>query len=140
MKSIAFIITFFLTALGTAQDSTKVKAETPRIVSKLQLGKLMHFDTVDIKFVEVVTDSRCPKNVNCVWAGEATVLVDVFKNGEKIGQKKLTFDSSSKLKDQFANIFASEGLNVTGHDLSPYPVYGKKLEKEDYYIQLIVKH
>ncbi len=140
MKSTLFIIALLLSVVGVAQDSSKVKVETPKIVSKLQLGKLMHFDTVDIKFVEVVTDSRCPKNVSCVWAGEATVLIDIFKDGEKIEQKKLTFDSSSRLQSQIANIFASEGLNIGGLDLSPYPVYGEKLEDKDYYIQLMVSH
>lgn len=139
MKSIVFIIAILFSSFGIAQDSTKVKVETPKIVTKLQLGKLMHFEDIDIKFVEVVTDSRCPKGVSCVWAGEAKVLVDIYKAGKKIDQKEIVFNTSNQFVDKLANIFASETLNISGYTLSPYPEYGKKIKTEDYYLQLDIK-
>lgn len=138
MKSIVFIIALLFSSLGIAQDSTKVKAETPKIVTKLQLGKLMHFNDVDIKFIKVVTDSRCPKGVSCVWAGEAKVLVAIYKDGEEIEQKEIVFNTSNQYAGALANIFGSDSLNITGYTLSPYPEYGKKTKDEDYYIQLAI--
>lgn len=32
---------------------------------------------VRIKFLSVVEDSRCPKDVNCVWAGNAKIKVRI---------------------------------------------------------------
>jgi len=139
MKSIVFVTALLFSSYGIAQDSVKVRVETPKIVTKLHLGKLMHFDDVDIKFVEVVTDSRCPKGVSCVWAGEAKVLVDIFKSGKKIEQKEIVFNTSNKYLDKLANIFASETLNISSYTLSPYPEYGKKIKIEEYYLQLDIK-
>ena len=34
-----------------------------------------------IAFVELVEDSRCPTDVDCVWAGNAKIKVRVTKNG-----------------------------------------------------------
>jgi hypothetical protein len=30
-----------------------------------------------IKFVEIIEDSRCPTDVNCVWAGNAKIKIEV---------------------------------------------------------------
>ena len=35
-----------------------------------------------IAFVELVEDSRCPADVECVWAGNAKIKVRVTKNGK----------------------------------------------------------
>ncbi|MDI1243446.1 MAG: hypothetical protein PSX80_16150 [bacterium] len=35
-----------------------------------------------IAFVELVEDSRCPADVQCVWAGNAKIKVRVTKNGK----------------------------------------------------------
>ena len=139
MKSIVFIVALLFSSLGIAQDSVKVKVETPKIVTKLQLGKVMHFDDVDIEFIRVVTDSRCPKGVSCVWAGEAKVLVAIYKEGKEMQQKEIVFNTSNQFVGELANIFASESLNITGYTLSPYPEYGKQIKNEAYYIQLDVE-
>ena len=35
-----------------------------------------------IGFIELVEDSRCPTDVECVWAGNAKIKVRVTKNGK----------------------------------------------------------
>jgi hypothetical protein len=35
-----------------------------------------------IAFIELVEDSRCPADVQCVWAGNAKIKVRVTKNGK----------------------------------------------------------
>ena len=41
-----------------------------------------------IRLKEVVEDSRCPKDVTCIWAGQAVVIVEVFENKKLIEEKK----------------------------------------------------
>lgn len=36
---------------------------------------------VRVKFVELVEDSRCPVDTNCIWAGNAKIKVQVSRNG-----------------------------------------------------------
>ena len=37
---------------------------------------------VYVRFMDVLEDSRCPRTVQCIWAGRARVLVEV-KEGDK---------------------------------------------------------
>jgi len=140
MKYSAFIFIFFFSLLGFAQDSSDVKSETPKIVYKLQFGKTLSINDVSFQFVKVVSDSRCPKNVSCVWAGEVAILVNIIKEGGVIEQKELIFGSNKKEQNQFPNLFKSEAFNVSCYNVFPYPVEVKKIDMEAYYLQLEVQH
>lgn len=37
---------------------------------------------VRVAFDRVTADSRCPRDVQCIWAGEATVLARIAPNGQ----------------------------------------------------------
>ncbi|QRM88820.1 hypothetical protein FG167_06095 [Lacinutrix sp. WUR7] len=140
MKYTIFILTFLVASIGFAQDSTDVtKVTPPKIVTKLHFGASVQFEDIRLKFVEVVQDSRCPKAVQCIWAGEVIVLVDVFKNGNKVEQKKLTINPTFSLQEQLGNLFSSEALSISGISVMPYPVANNKIPMEDYYIQLDVR-
>jgi len=139
MKSFVFALTLLISSLSFAQDSIKINAQTPKILTNLFYGKSLKFDAIEFTFVKVVTDSRCPKNVDCVWAGEITVLIDIYFKGEFSEQKVLNFSSKSQQNKELLNLFSSETLKITGFKVLPYPIYGKKINIEDYYIQLEVK-
>ncbi|HRH25552.1 MAG TPA: hypothetical protein PLD99_01185 [Parcubacteria group bacterium] len=44
----------------------------------LKIGESGVFRNISIKPTEVVQDSRCPVNVNCIWAGTLKVKVEVY--------------------------------------------------------------
>lgn len=140
MKKLLLIFAVLIINLVSAQDSTSVKVDAPKIVSKLMYGSTIKVENIEFKFVAVESDSRCPKGVQCVWAGEAIVLVDVFENGKKIEQKRLVFSPSSQLQNALGNLFSSEKLKVSGLNIAPYPEHGTKIKAEDYYVQLSVKN
>jgi len=140
MKSFVLVLTLLVSSFSFAQDSIKVKAETPKILTNLFYGNSLRFDALEFKFVKVVTDSRCPKNATCVWAGEITVLINIYTDGEFSEQKSLNFGSKSQLNKELLNLFSSEILKITGFKVLPYPIYGEKINIEDYYIQLEVKN
>lgn len=49
---------------------------------KVQVNKQVTTKGLTIEFVELVEDSRCPEDVQCVWAGNAKIKVRVTK-GDK---------------------------------------------------------
>lgn len=139
MKFLISISLIIYSLSAWAQETEKPNVVTPKIVQTIHSGKSTHYNDVSIKLVKILNDSRCPKNVSCVWAGEATVLVDVFKNEKKIGQKKVVFNHSSRQDNALRVIFSSETLTITAIDLAPYPIAGKKIEMKDYYLQLDIE-
>ncbi len=137
MKKILIALTILIGTTCIAQDSTQVvEAIAPKIVSKLEFGQLVKINDYELKFVKVISDSRCPKNVTCVWAGEVTVLVEVYNKGKLVDQKRLNFGRASYTNRTLLNLISTETYKVAGFNVLPYPSDGTKLKEEEYYIQL----
>ncbi|MBT8393572.1 MAG: hypothetical protein KJN66_01865 [Bacteroidia bacterium] len=108
--------------------------------ANLNYGTSIAFDEVDIEFVDVLEDSRCPKNVNCVQAGRAVVLVNVYANGKFLEERKLEFHPSGFSNESLNTIFNAEGSRITGLNLMPYPVALSKTPKEAYFLELAIDY
>ena len=96
-------------------------------------GELFSFGEKAMKFIRVISDSRCPTGVTCVWAGEAKILVEFFEKGRSQGEKVI---SNTKLP--LSEFFKSDILNIIGFTLNPYPDVDKRINPEDYKISLRV--
>jgi len=78
-----------------------------------------------LQFANVVNDSRCPKNVTCIWAGTATVLLKLIpEDGDTVNV--LAVLPGGVAKDDVANQIAIDtlGTSLTLTELEPYPVAG----------------
>lgn len=105
-------------------------------IAALNFGDIAHFDDVSIEFAELISDSRCPKNVSCIRAGEAEVLVAIYKNGKFSHEKKLIFDASGLVLEKNVQLFSSDSLYIKGLALYPYPKGIKKINDTSYYLEL----
>ena len=107
-------------------------------ISKVNFGKTLYFGEVSIVFEKVISDSRCPKNVTCVWAGEAKVLVAISIKGKLIERKELIF-YPSRVVDEKANIiYKSEDFQISGIGLFPYPETSNKIANKEYCLEIKV--
>ncbi|HYH85436.1 MAG TPA: hypothetical protein VEX60_08130 [Pyrinomonadaceae bacterium] len=103
---------------------------------KLRAGQraVLKGGSLRIKFAAVENDSRCPKNVTCVWAGNAEVLLEV---GARRGRgKSLKLNSSGS--PQLSNEVEYRGYKLKLVSLSPYPQEGRKIAAGDYTVTLLV--
>jgi hypothetical protein len=105
-------------------------------ISKVNFGEAINFGDVTILFEKVISDSRCPKNVTCVWAGEAKVFVAISKEGELIEKKELIFHPSSEIDAQINIVYKSGDIQISGIGLYPYPESPHKIKNEDYCLEL----
>ncbi|HLV14479.1 MAG TPA: hypothetical protein VKY41_04815 [Xanthomarina sp.] len=140
MKQVLFLGCFFCFLFGFSQDSVNVKVEAPKIVAKLFFGKSYHVEDVQIKFSEVLSDSRCPEDVTCVWAGEASVLVDIIKDDVVIDQKKLLFQPGKRINKKLVTLFSSEKSTIMALGILPNLNTNRNLKKEEYYLQLEISN
>ncbi len=73
-----------LLGCSTALMDFNENQATPRVGKEfsLKVGQQAKVDGVDLnlKFTGVPQDSRCPTNVNCVWAGNAEVALEWTHN------------------------------------------------------------
>ena len=86
-------------------------------------------ENLDIKFVKVASDSRCPQGVTCIWAGEVSCLIEVTRaNPSSTTEVVLTEPGPAKTFDGHQIAFRVE----------PYPVAGKTIAASDYKLLLTV--
>ncbi len=111
MKKLLFLALILVSTLGFSQEKP---IEVPMIVTKLPIGETVQFENATVKFIKVLEDSRCPKDVTCIWEGQAKLLVEVTENGKESKEMELLFDGKNI-------IYASEGYILKGMSLSPYP-------------------
>ena len=133
MKKTIFLIFILVSTIIFSQENS---VEVPKIVIKIPLGESIHLENVSIKFVEVLEDSRCPKNVTCVWAGRARVLVEVTESGKHVQQKELLFGQTKKGEIINNILFTTEDSEIKGMTLKPHP-NSEIVEDKDPFILLI---
>lgn len=87
----------------------------------LAIGESMIFQPagLTIEFVEVKSDSRCPSDVVCVWAGEATVHIKSTTQGPAV-EADLIIPGTEKNQIQLKGDVGS-AYNLKLLDLTPYP-------------------
>jgi hypothetical protein len=90
-------------------------------------------EDLTIKFIEVTSDSRCPQDVTCIWAGEVSCLIEVAKGSLDAYKLVLT---QPGLTDQTAT------QDFDGYEImfrvDPYPTAGKQITKDEYRLVMTV--
>lgn len=107
------------------------EVKPPVIVVKVPLDKSVVLKGVTIKFSEVLEDSRCPTDVNCIWAGRAIVKVEVTSKGKK-EEKTLILGEIKGNEVKNTNLYSSEDFVINGLTLNPYPVIANASEDTEY--------
>jgi hypothetical protein len=98
----------------------------------LQLGQTVNLadDTLSIRLVKRVSDSRCPKGAQCIWAGEASCQID------------LTYQNQTQ-SIVLTQPGGGEGIrSLLGYTLTfniePYPELNKTIQDKDYRVVLTI--
>ena len=89
-----------------------------------------------IRFVKVSEDSRCPVNVQCIWAGNAAVRLEVSRNVRD--KRTLTLNTAGS--DTLPGEVHYSLYRVRLVRLTPYPRSNRKIGPGDYTATLEVSH
>jgi len=85
-------------------------------------------EAMEVKFVEVSEDSRCPSDATCVWAGEVKVKLATRLGTDPPVEREVLEGRSMIL----------EPYRLTVTRVLPDPVSTKKIAPGDYRIMLVV--
>jgi hypothetical protein len=81
-------------------------------------------------FTNVVEDSRCPSDVNCVWAGRVIVELEVELSG---APQTVTLSSENN-----ENQVTVGGYLITMGEVTPYPVSTATIQMHQYKVNLTI--
>jgi hypothetical protein len=133
-----FLTLIFSFSVTTVMAQEEFKASPPVIVAKISLGETVNFEDGSITFLKVIEDSRCPKDVDCIWAGQAKVLVAIESNGTTT-EKELIFHGINFGTAHENTLFVSETKTYIGYRLSPYPLTTEHADKRNYRLKIYMK-
>lgn len=88
-------------------------------------------DRLQVRFDRVVSDSRCPKNAQCVWAGEAVIRLTVTLPDKSTK----AVDVKTSLTDAGTTVGA---FLISVNDLTPLPTVEGPVREADYRVTLVV--
>jgi len=87
-----------------------------------------------ISFQEILEDSRCPSDVQCVWAGQAKVLLHFTEKNKPTDNVELILGvDNPELATKVIGAYTIRLLEV-----DPYPLSTREVAPSDYSIRLII--
>ena len=115
---------------GAPVTSSATITASPGVQFTLHLGEtaVIQGRNVAITFRDVTGDSRCPVGVQCVWAGNATILVSTRNPSGSVAQTQLML---------MANPAASNNVTIAGVittfiSLTPVPEANVAMDRTRY--------
>jgi len=102
-------------------------------VFQLALGQTAQLRPADlsITFQAVIEDSRCPVNLQCIWAGNATVTLEVVQ----ANKEKQTLTLNSTIEPHVADL---GNFRFHFEDLQPQPRADQTIHPGDYRLSLSI--
>ena len=134
MKNTLLLLLLVFSTLSFAQKTEKENIKCLRITQKKCVKKTG--DQMLLK--EVLSDSRCPEGVTCIWAGEIQVLVSVYQNRKFILEEKIIISPNHNQEnmDWFSKYLPSNKKKIKSIDVFPYPKKDIEINPKDYYIKI----
>lgn len=119
---------------NSSHDMVKTSLNIP---FKLNIGQAAVIETenLNIKFINVTEDSRCPSDVQCIWEGQAIVQISISKDNQNIN----TFNLTERAGHDELSILSLNGYSINLKKVEPYPVSTKKIVPNDYFIILQIR-
>ncbi|WP_420208434.1 hypothetical protein [Candidatus Electronema sp. JC] len=112
-----------LTTVSCAKDKPEDPAPPPKLI-ELNYGGSVEEDGLRIHFASVTSDSRCPIGVQCVWTGNAEIVLELSGDGNHA--------AVLNTNPQFQQSYRTSEHVVTLKELKPYPEEGQPIALNDY--------
>ena len=132
MKVCCFVAIFLL-AFASSVGQPREKLIVLEQEFKLKIGETAKLkpEGMEVEFHSVAEDSRCPTGVNCVWAGNAKILLKVKKDAGQPADVELNTNINPK-----TSRYLEYELRL--RELRPYPASDTTIKSSEYEVTLTV--
>lgn len=126
------VVAYGVTRAARAAQSARVGREF-----RIKAGRTVTLarEGLRLRFVRVAADSRCPTGVECVWAGNAEVLVEVGAQNRRAG-KTLRLNTNASPERPAEDKYRSYTVRLVR--LDPHPRAARKIRPGEYTATLLV--
>ncbi|MFV8268953.1 hypothetical protein ACNQGP_03330 [Flavobacterium sp. GT2N3] len=134
MKNSLLLLLLIFGTITFAQNRKTEKVKYLKISQKKCLKK----KGFNLVLKEIVSDSRCPKGVTCIWAGEASVVISVYKDSKLVEIHPMVFSmkNEEENKQWFSKYLPEKQRNIKNLNVVPYPKEGVIIKSESYFVKI----
>ena len=127
-----FIISIILSTISLVVAGCSSNAVSLGQEFSLQIGEsaTIRGEKLQVRFLEVTEDSRCPTGVVCIWEGRVSCLVEITYR-ESLHQVELTEPGLTSWPPE--NTFKEYKI---AYHVEPYPQAGTEIAAEEYRLAL----
>jgi hypothetical protein len=129
---VLLVLTAILLLIGCTSDKTIEASLDEEFTLAIGQTASISSENLKIKFLDVPADSRCPKDVQCPWAGEVTCSFEITSDG---ATEQVTMTLPGLNDVTAGQTFGNYRYKFT---VEPYPESTKEIEKEDYRVKIRV--
>lgn len=127
------IILIFLSSCSIeTKPDINVSVEIP---FEIKVGEIANIEGHRFMFSKVSSDSRCPIDAQCIWLGEATIVLTPFDQQNKPSEE---VSISTNSTDAYVKLFDEYGYLVQLNSLTPQPKVGTQIAQSDYIATLTI--
>ena len=134
MKKLVLFFFMIISSIVLAQSQKSQKVKYVSIKQKVcpnQKG-------FQLVLKAISNDSRCPEGVTCIWAGEVTAVVSVYKDSKLIEDSTLVFSMKNEEdnKKWLSTYLSEKQKKIKSIRVLPYPKEGSKINPKEYYLKI----
>jgi len=130
MKQLLLFVCLLSSIPLIAQDASQVNTE----LYKLVFNESVSIKNIRLEFESISPDSRCPKEVNCIRAGEAITVLKVYVDNNFKKELQLTFYPHG-ISEKLTGILKEENIVIKNLQLFPYPKVDGRQVNSNYFLQ-----
>ena len=121
------ILMIILVTLSCENTTSPIQPQLGEVF-EIEFGKQITIPEEDIslRFNDVLKDSRCPKGVTCVWAGNAEIVIQL--NNTEANLNTYLDPKQTSISEYKVQLLS----------LNPYPIYNVEIEDMDYSAKLLI--
>ncbi len=135
MKKLIIVVTLILVSCNSIKDFTK-----DGVLEISSLKKVQVSETTFLKIEKIVSDSRCPKDVNCVRAGEVKLILGVYEQVDRsevsLTIDHLNFESNKKFLENYIKL---NNQMISTIQIYPEKIAGQTIKPQDYLLKIVLE-
>jgi hypothetical protein len=131
MKKIVGIVILILSINCASQKENLTDSK------KIEMHKLS--EEYSFKIKEILSDSRCPEGVNCIWAGEVSLTLSIYKEDDFFKEEAIvvSYKNLSENKDLLEKY--TSGKKIDTIEINPTKKVGVKIAINEYVLKITFK-
>lgn len=102
---------------------------------RVDQSAIINSEQIEIRFLRVTEDSRCPSESLCKWEGQVTIELGILRNNQFLDHLSLTLREEHK---ELA-LRESNGYIIELQKVEPYPSLTQEVENLNYVIVIVIR-